>query len=89
MWNSKPKKRTCNCRRRARHAPKISGGICHPLDYRDAVRERIASKRLARAWLDVALSGETDDTDLWSQLIFMHAASAPVLICGSLALLKP
>jgi len=64
MWNSKPKKRTCNCRRRARDAPKVSGGICYPPDYRDAVRERIANKRLAKAWLAVARKGDPDDSDL-------------------------
>jgi len=60
MWNSKPKRRTCNCRRRSRHNPKVGGGICY-VGYREAFKLRLASKRLARAWLAAAQGGRVDD----------------------------
>jgi hypothetical protein len=42
----------CDCRGRRHGAPKLPGGMCYLSDgdYRPAVLERIASKRLARAW---------------------------------------
>jgi hypothetical protein len=61
MWHAKPKKFRCNCRKRSRHNPKVGGGICHGFGYRPAVVARIASRRLARAWLDAARSGYAAD----------------------------
>ena len=60
MWNSKPKANDCSCRRRTRHDPKVGTG-CFGTKYRDAVLDRIARKRLARAWLAAARGGYTDD----------------------------
>lgn len=62
MWHAKPKKFRCNCRKRSRHNPKVGGGICH-LGYRESVIERIATRRLARAWLDAARAGYVEDFD--------------------------
>ncbi len=64
MWNSKPKKVTCNCRRKSKGNPKVGGGICYH-GMCEAVVERIDGKRLAKAWLDAVLAGvELDDLEL-------------------------
>ena len=63
MWHAKPKKFRCNCRKRSRGKPKLGGGICHGYGYREAVVERIAARRLVRAWLDAARAGYADDFD--------------------------
>lgn len=66
MWNSKPKKTTCNCRRKSRGNPKVGAGCCYDnLGLRDVVIERIAGKRKAKVWLDAAVAGvELDDVEL-------------------------
>lgn len=49
----KPKKKTCDCRRRVRGNPKLSTGPCYGgYCVREAVRERIAGKKAARRWED-------------------------------------
>lgn len=61
MYNSKPKKSDCNCRRRKHGNPKVATGICYGFELRKAVKERIKSKKLERAWLRVK---DLDDSDL-------------------------
>lgn len=65
MWNSKPKKTTCNCRRKSRGNPKVGAGVCyHNLAYRDVVKDRIEGKRKAKAWLDAFCAGvELEDIE--------------------------
>ena len=60
MWNSKPKRRSCNCRKASRHNPKYGGGVCHP-GMRESVADRIRNKRIARAALDAARRRDEDD----------------------------
>ncbi len=66
MWNSKPKKITCNCRRKSRGNPKVGAGCCYNnLGLRDVIVERIVGKRKAKVWLEAALAGvELDDLEL-------------------------
>jgi hypothetical protein len=50
------KKRGCGCRRRGRGcSPKLTASMCHLArsdgGYHPSVRERIAGKRVARAWM--------------------------------------
>ncbi len=53
MWNSKPKKRTCNCRSKAKNNPKYSGGVCYLSgELRPAVTERIKGKIIAKAYFE-------------------------------------
>lgn len=66
MWNSKPKKKTCNCRAKAKCNPKYSGGICYLSgDLRPAVAERIKGKRISKVYSEAFNSGvELDDLNL-------------------------
>jgi hypothetical protein len=50
----KPKKRTCDCRRRKRGNPKLGTGPCYGYGcwWRPAVRERIQGKKAVRRWED-------------------------------------
>ncbi len=66
MWNSKPKKATCNCRRKAKGNPKVGGGVCyHNLAYREVVQDRIRDKRAAKAALEALNAGvDADDLDI-------------------------
>lgn len=63
MWNSKPKKRTHNCRKRSRGNPKIGAGICY-IGVRPAVIARINTKRLERTWLKAYREGWAEQCDL-------------------------
>ena len=57
----------CRCRRVGRTgSPKVPLSLCHGAgyDYHPSVVERIAGKRLARAWLVEARAGGTDSSDL-------------------------
>lgn len=54
MMPRKPKKTTCNCRRRKHGNPKLSTGLCYGGCLREAVRQRIDGKREVRlAWFDL------------------------------------
>lgn len=66
MWNSKPKKRTCNCRRKSKNNPKYGGGICYLSgELRQAVQERLGSKKMAKAYFHALCAGvEPDDLEL-------------------------
>lgn len=61
MWNSKPKKRDCDCRGRTHGNPKWGHGPCfHGM--RKAVAMRIAGKRRVREWLKaVRAHADIDD----------------------------
>ena len=62
MWNSKPKKRGCDCRGRTHGNPKTGNGPCYGYnDQRPAVRVRIASKKLVRRWLAAQRLEDVDD----------------------------
>lgn len=66
MWNSKPKKRTCNCRSRSKNNPKYSGGVCYLSGgLRPAVEERLEGKKMMKIYLDALCAGvEPDDVEL-------------------------
>jgi hypothetical protein len=57
----------CSCRRVGRRTgPKVVFGGCHDgvRGYHPSVAERIAGKRLARAWLVAVRAGDADSSDL-------------------------
>jgi len=57
----------CRCRRRwPGHSPKIAVGYCHGagFDYHPSVHQRIAGKRLTRAWLHELRGAEPLDVIL-------------------------
>ena len=58
VWKfAKGKSVGCGCRKRQHGAPKVGAGMCYgSYNYREAVVERIAGKRLCAAW-KVQLSG--------------------------------
>jgi hypothetical protein len=69
---AKKKSLGCSCRKRVRSgfgSPKLAGSLCH-LDrsvrgYHPGVAERIAGRRLARAWFsEIRSSVELDDVEL-------------------------
>jgi len=62
---AKGKSMGCHCRRVQRSlSPKIAGSLCHGGGYHPCVIERIASKRLSKAWLSELRGVEADDVDL-------------------------
>ena len=64
---AKGKSLGCPCRRVQRSlSPKIAGSLCHDgvRGYHPCVAERIAGKRLVKAWLLEARSGNPLDVDL-------------------------
>lgn len=65
MWNSKPKKSTCNCRRKSKNNPKYGAGCCYLSgELRQVVHERVAGKRKAKAWINAVMAGvELDDIE--------------------------
>lgn len=48
MWNSRKKQARHRCSKRTPGQPKIGRGFCY--GFREAVKQRIESKQLARAW---------------------------------------
>ena len=57
----------CNCIRRfPGYSPKVAAGYCHGAghDYHPSTIERIAGKRLARAWRAAVRAAHPDDVDL-------------------------
>lgn len=56
----------CRCRRvQRRYSPKIAGSLCHGGGgYHPCVVQRIAGKRLAKAWLHELLAGDPLDVEL-------------------------
>lgn len=66
-YKAKGKSLGCGCQRRRRGCgPKIAGGFCHGAGYgyHPCVVERIAGKRLARAWLSEIRGADPIDVDL-------------------------
>lgn len=64
---AKGKSMGCRCRRTQKSlSPKIPGSLCHGAgyDYHPCVRERIAGKRLVKAWLREVRAVKPDDVDL-------------------------
>jgi len=58
---------SCNCRRHSRlYGPKVAASLCHGAGYcyHPSVIERIAGRRLARAWLSELRCAEPDDVEL-------------------------
>ena len=66
VWKfAKGKSLGCRCSTRKHGAPKVGTGVCGGgYNYRPAVLERIASKRLCRAWADAVLSSDLLDIEL-------------------------
>jgi hypothetical protein len=65
VWKfAKGKSLGCNCGKRLRGRPKLGYGPCCSGAYREAVVERIASRRLCRAWREAVLSVDPLDVEL-------------------------
>ncbi len=62
---AKGKSLGCGCRRVQRSlSPKIAGSLCHGGGYHPCVIERIAGKRLAKAWLHELKGAAPEDIEL-------------------------
>lgn len=61
--SKKPKSHDCRCSGHPTGRPKISRGVCYGYGYclRPAVRERIHSRRIIRAWLAAIDPGDVED----------------------------